>query len=147
MHLSEQEYNGLMDRVARLEEYFSAMDFLTKEMKGKILHFQSHRDLLSAKSVLDQAKEDEYGQYYFKGGSAPDFSINGFLHKKASKKITAMEYIPALRALSRIIADKSVLEDFISLGGELVCKERGSVSKELREIKSACKKLVNSSRL
>ena len=142
MYLSEQDYMGLMERIARLEAYFSDMDFLVKEMRNKILHFQSRRDFLSAKSVLDHVEPDDYDNYYFQGGSTPEFSINGVLHENSVKKITAMEYIPVLRVLPKIVTDKGVLEDFIALGGELVCKERGPARKELREIKNACKELM-----
>lgn len=140
--LKNEQIISLSERVAKLEEYFSEMTFLTKEMKNKILHFQSRRDFLSAKSVLDHAEPEDYGKYYFKGGSTPQFSINGVLHEMSVKKVTAMEYIPALRVLLKIVADKGVLEDFIALGGELVCKERGPVRKELQEIKNACKELM-----
>jgi hypothetical protein len=139
MQTDKDKYDALAERIARLEERFSELDFFTKEMKGKILHFQTKRDLQASMNILKFVKPGDEDLYYFQGGAEPDFSINGILHHKAANKVTATEYVPALKVLCKIISNKYVLEDFIALGGELACRERGPAIKELRAIKASWK--------
>ena len=135
MQTEEVTVDALSERIAKLEEHFVPLDFLANEMKNKILHFQTKRDLINSQSVLDFVEEEDYELYYFKGGSKPDFTMAGYIRGDSVKKITVAEYVSIIRLLPKIVVEPFLLQEFINLGGEFVLRERGKVKKELQEIK------------